>query len=133
MHRVLDLDDHSPADGRVICVDEFGPLNLLPRKGKAWRLQARPQRLRATYNRNDGVMHMLAALDLATGHISYRIRSRKRRQEFLAFLKICGHAGPARRCTSSATTSPHTTTPTSAPGAPTTKSSWCSCPPTRRG
>jgi transposase len=87
MHRVLDLYDHPPADGRVICVDEFGPLNLLPRKGKAWRPQSRPQRLRATYNRNDGVLHMLAALDLATGRISYRIRSRKRRQEFLAFLK----------------------------------------------
>jgi transposase len=87
MHRVLDLYDHPPADGRVICVDEFGPLNLLPRKGKAWRPQSRPQRLRATYNRNDGVLHMLAAPDLATGRISYRIRSRKRRQEFLAFLK----------------------------------------------
>ena len=35
MLRVLDLYDHPPADGRVICVDEFGPLNLLPRKGKA--------------------------------------------------------------------------------------------------
>jgi hypothetical protein len=35
MRRVLDLYDHPPADGRVICVDEFGPLNLQPRKGKA--------------------------------------------------------------------------------------------------
>ena len=40
MLRVLDLYDHPPADGRVICVDEFGPLNLLPRKGKAWRAAA---------------------------------------------------------------------------------------------
>jgi hypothetical protein len=37
----------------VICVDEFGPLNLLPRMGKAWRQQARPKRLRATYHRYD--------------------------------------------------------------------------------
>lgn len=29
-HRVLDLYDRPPADGRVICVDEFGPLNLQP-------------------------------------------------------------------------------------------------------
>lgn len=28
MHRVLELYDHPPADGRVICADEFGPLNL---------------------------------------------------------------------------------------------------------
>ena len=27
MTRVLDLYDHPPADGRVLCVDEFGPLN----------------------------------------------------------------------------------------------------------
>ncbi|WP_390829689.1 transposase [Lentzea alba] len=55
MQRILDLYDHPPADGRVICVDEFGPLNLLPRKGKAWRPQAKPKRLRATYHRNADV------------------------------------------------------------------------------
>ncbi|MFI6792031.1 transposase [Nonomuraea sp. NPDC050383] len=37
MQRVLELYDHPPAGGRVICVDEFGPLNLMPRKGKRWR------------------------------------------------------------------------------------------------
>lgn len=29
--RILDLYDHPPTDGRVICVDEFGPRNLQPR------------------------------------------------------------------------------------------------------
>ncbi|MEU3828959.1 IS630 family transposase [Streptomyces sp. NPDC029080] len=67
MHRVLALYDTPPAAGRVICVDEFGPLNLIPRKGRAWGPVRRPRRLRATYNRYGGVMHMLAALDLATG------------------------------------------------------------------
>ena len=70
MRRVLDLYDHPPADGRVICVDEFGPLNLQPRKGKAWRPQRRPRRQRATYTRTSGVMHILAALDLTTGGCS---------------------------------------------------------------
>ncbi|GAA0936551.1 hypothetical protein GCM10009559_29030 [Pseudonocardia zijingensis] len=69
MRRVLDLYDHPPADGRVVCVDEFGPLNLQPRKGKAWRSKRRPRRQRATYTRTSGVMHMLAALDLATGEV----------------------------------------------------------------
>ncbi|WP_425460129.1 IS630 family transposase [Kutzneria buriramensis] len=86
MHRILDLYDRPPDDGRVVCVDEFGPLNLQPRKGKAWRPSGNPQRQRATYNRYDGVMHMLAALDLATGKIFYRIRDRKRHREFLALL-----------------------------------------------
>ncbi|MEV0610938.1 hypothetical protein AB0I61_31750 [Polymorphospora rubra] len=48
MRRILDLYDHPPADGRVICVDEFGPLNLQPRPGRAWRPEGQPVRLRAT-------------------------------------------------------------------------------------
>ncbi|MET8331423.1 IS630 family transposase [Streptomyces sp. NPDC005181] len=86
MHRVLALYDTPPAGGRVICVDEFGPLNLQPRKGRSWRPVGKPRRLRATYNRYGGVMHMLAALDLATGKICYRIRKRKRWREFLGLL-----------------------------------------------
>lgn len=39
--------DAPPADGRVVCMDEFGPLNLQPRKGKAWRPLRSPRRLRA--------------------------------------------------------------------------------------
>jgi transposase len=72
----------------VLCLDEFGPLNLLPRKGKAWRPAGRPKRLRATYKRTQGVRHMLAALDLATGQMVYRIRQRKRWTEFLDLLKV---------------------------------------------
>lgn len=87
MNRILDLYDHRPVDGRVICVDEFGPLNLQPRAGRGWFRQRKPKRLRATYNRTQGVRHLLGALDLATGKIHYRIRDRKRWQEFLGLLK----------------------------------------------
>ncbi|MFE5686774.1 hypothetical protein [Streptomyces sp. NPDC056512] len=73
MHCVLALYDTPPADRRVICVDEFGPLNLMPRKGKASGAGRCPGRLRATYNRHNGVRHMLAALALATGKLHYRI------------------------------------------------------------
>ncbi|MFG1886238.1 IS630 family transposase [Micromonospora sp. NPDC049102] len=87
MRRILDLYDHPPAGGRVVCIDEFGPLNLQPRPGKAWKPQGRPVRLRATYHRDHGVRHMIASLDLTTGRIHYRIRDRKRSIEFLDFLK----------------------------------------------
>jgi transposase len=97
MRRVLDLYDHPPADGRVVCVDEFGPLNLLPRKGKAWCPQRRPRRQRATYTRTDGVMHMLAALDLTTGRLFYRIRDRKRWIEFLGLLKVLRGRWPGEK------------------------------------
>jgi transposase len=97
MRRVLDLYDHPPADGRVICADEFGPLNLQPRPGRAWRPAAHPARLRATYHRTGGVRHMLAALDLATGQMTYRIRERKRWREFLAFLKLLRARWPGQK------------------------------------
>jgi transposase len=92
MTRILDLYDQSatgkvPDGGRVVCVDEFGPLNLQPRPGRGWFPAGRPARQRATYNRTGGVRHMLAALDLASGQLFYRFRDRKRWQEFLAFLR----------------------------------------------
>jgi RHS repeat-associated protein len=75
MARILDLYDHPPvdrSDGRVICVDEFGPLNLQPRPGRGWFPTGLPAWLRATYNRTGGVRHMFAALDLASGQMFYR-------------------------------------------------------------
>lgn len=87
MNRILDLYDNPPADGRVICVDEFGPLNLLPRPGRGWFLRGQPARRRATYTRTAGVRHMFGALDLASGQMFYRFRDRKRWREFLGFLR----------------------------------------------
>ncbi|NQE72421.1 hypothetical protein NG2371_06906 [Nocardia gamkensis] len=97
MNRVLDLYDNPPADGRVICVDEFGPLNLQPRGGRGWFGVRRPARLRATYNRTQGVRHMFGALDLGTGQFNYRIRDRKRWTEFLAFLKSLRARWPGQK------------------------------------
>jgi transposase len=97
MRRVLDLYDHPPVDGRVICADEFGPLNLQPRPGRGWHSLRHPARLRATYHRTGGVRHMLAALDLASGKITYRIRDRKRWQEFLGFLKLLRQRWPGQK------------------------------------
>lgn len=91
-NRVLELYDHAaagtvPDGGRVVCVDEFGPLNLQPRPGHGWFPRGRPARRRATYTRTSGVRHMIAALDLASGQLFYRFRDRKRSQEFLEFLR----------------------------------------------
>ena len=102
MDRILDLYDRSaagtiPDGGRVICVDEFGPLNLQPRPGRAGSPRGRPARLRATYNRYGGVRHMLAALDLASGQLFYRLRDRKRSQEFLEFLRQLRRRFPTGR------------------------------------
>ncbi|MGW4489476.1 IS630 family transposase [Amycolatopsis sp. NPDC004368] len=87
MARILDLYDHPPVDGRVLCVDEFGPLNLQPRPGHGWFRRGQPARLRATYNRHAGIRQMFAALDLVSGQVFYRFRDRKRWPQFLDFCK----------------------------------------------
>jgi len=80
----------------IFCVDEFGPLNLLPRPGRQWAPVAangdagvapRRRRRRATYNRNDGVRHLLAAYDLGTDKIYGHIKTTKNRTKFLEFCR----------------------------------------------
>src|SRR4029450_2873589 len=73
-NRILEL--YAIADGTtepgegdptvVICVDEFGPLNLQPHPGRQWAVTAGGdgvprRRRRATFNRPHGVRHLLAA------------------------------------------------------------------------
>ena len=75
----------------MFCLDEFGPLNLMPHPGRHWAerggrgkdpdRQPRPRR-RATYNRNDGVRHLFAALDLAKDKLYGHIKPVKRRTDW---------------------------------------------------
>jgi transposase len=76
-----------PKNGRRICVDEFGPLNLQPHHGKCLAKNGRVQRHRATYHRFGGVQHFLAAYDLESGRLFGQFKKRKRWTEFLSFLK----------------------------------------------
>jgi transposase len=80
----------------VICMDEFGPLNLQPHPGKQWApaavgrgTQAHPRRRRrrATYKRPHGVRHLLAGYDLSTDRLYGHVKCRKGRTEFLAFCR----------------------------------------------
>lgn len=106
-NRVLELYDIAdgkaepgPGDPTVVfCMDEFGPLNLLPRPGRQWAPVAvkgggdggaggpRRRRRRATYNRNDGVRHLLAAYDLGQDKIYGHIKVTKNRTKFLEFCR----------------------------------------------
>jgi transposase len=89
MDGTSDVGDGDPEV--VICVDEFGPLNLQPHPGRQWTLTAgggpRPRRRRrATYTRPHGVRHLLAAYDLSRDRLYGHVKPRKRRGEFLVFL-----------------------------------------------
>jgi transposase len=101
-------DGRVPDGGRVICVDEFGALNLQPRPGRGWFPRGQPARRRATYTRTAGVRHMFAALDLASGQMFYRFRDCKRWTEFLGFLRQLRVRFPTGRlCIVSDNFSPH--------------------------
>ncbi len=77
-----------PLDGRVICVDEFGPLNLQPRSGTCLVGPGkRVERHRATYHRHGGVRHMFGAYDLKTDQLVGRFAPAKNWVEFLRFLR----------------------------------------------
>ena len=103
-NRVLEL--YAIADGKrvpvegdptvVICMDEFGPLNLQPHPGRQWApaaagagSQAHPRRRRrrATYKRPHGVRHLMAGYDLSTDRLYGHVVKRKGRTEFLAFAR----------------------------------------------
>ena len=103
-NRVLELYDI--ADGKakprkgdpsvVICMDEFGPLNLFPRPGRQWAPtatrgrtddQPRRRRRRATFTRKEGVRHLLAAYDLNADKLYGHVKLRKDRTTFLAFCR----------------------------------------------
>jgi transposase len=72
----------------VVCVDEFGPLNLQPQPGgKAWAPRAKPRRIRATYTRPHGVRHLLCTLDVGSDLLTGEVTQRKTRIEFLALCK----------------------------------------------
>lgn len=98
MYRIAD-GKQAPGDGDptvVMCLDEFGPLNLQPHPGHQWapaavgpgdQAQPRRRRRRATYHRPDGVRHLLAGYDLSTDRLYGHVKTRKTRVEFLAFCR----------------------------------------------
>lgn len=79
----------------MICVDEFGPVEIKPIHGHAWCRAAHPSRIRATYNRYHGVRHYISAFDLQANRLVMRCYRRKRWQEFLSFLKSTRARYPA--------------------------------------
>lgn len=85
--RLKRLYTKRPKGGRRISIDEFGPLNLMPRHGRHYAQTGHVERLRATYNRRGGVRHMFGAYDLERDTLVGTFSSKKNGVTFLAFLK----------------------------------------------
>ncbi len=88
----------------IICLDEFGPLNLQHHPGRQWAPAAtgrgqqdrpRRRRRRATYTRPHGVRHLLAGYDLSTNKLYGHVKTRKGRSQFLTFCRYLRSLHPA--------------------------------------
>lgn len=69
----------------MICLDEFGPLEIRPQLGENWVVK--PDLVPATYTRDKGVRHLIAFLDLTSNKLYGHIKKRKRWNELLHVLK----------------------------------------------
>lgn len=85
--RLKRLYANRPKGGRRLCVDEFGPLNLLPRHGKHYGRTGHVDRHRATYSRKGGVRNMFGVYDLERDTLTGTFTEKKNWQTFLSFLK----------------------------------------------
>src|SRR6188472_2022198 len=87
--RIVELYAQAEAgEAVVICLDEFGPLNLQPQPGgRGWAPRAKPKRIRATYKRPHGVRHLLSAYDVGADRLYGHIQKRKSRVELLEFCR----------------------------------------------
>jgi len=86
--RVLALYCAEPEDGPVVCFDEMGPIQLIPHQGAGWAERKRPERLRATYNRRDGVRSFFGAYDVHADWLFGRLRPHNSVRDVLGFLKV---------------------------------------------
>jgi hypothetical protein len=85
--RIMALYRTCPADGVVVCFDEFGPISLQPYPGHCYAQCKRPWRRRATYVRRGGVAYFLGAYDVHADVLFGGYRLAKTTTEVLAFYK----------------------------------------------
>lgn len=83
--RVLSLYRAKPEDGVVVCFDEMGPIQLIPHQGSGWAAAKRPERLRATYSKKNGVRYLFGAYDVHADRLHGRLRTHKNAGEVLGF------------------------------------------------
>ena len=65
----------------------MGPIGLIPHHGAGWAPQRRPERLRATYSKPNGVRYLFGAYDVHADRLHGRLRAHKNAAEVLAFYK----------------------------------------------
>src|SRR3954463_6628603 len=130
--RVLGLYRAKPDDGVVVCCDEMGPIGLIPHHGSGWAAEQRPERIRATYSKPNGVRYLFGAYDVHADRLHGRLRAHKNAGEVLAFYRQIRMRYDAKlRIYLIAATSPATRPRRSTSGRPRRTPNWSSPQPTR--
>jgi transposase len=79
---------------RTFAFDQFGPLAIRPHHGATWAEQGRPERLRATYHRTQGIRYFHGCSSLAEDQRWGVMRRRKGGDHSLAALRSIRAARP---------------------------------------
>jgi len=82
---IIRLYRDPPADGPVVCFDELGPLQTIPRGGKSWSCLA--ARRSSRYSRKNGTLQFFAAFCPHTGLAAGRGAARKTGEDCRNFLQ----------------------------------------------
>jgi transposase len=85
--RIRRLKHQRPPGGVRLSIDEFGPLNLLPRHGMHYARIGHVDRHRATYSRHGGVQYFFGCLDIESHKLFGQFHTQKNHLTFLSFLK----------------------------------------------
>ena len=75
-------DDEDGRDVAIVSFDELGPIEVRPERGSNWAREKHPDRVSATYNREKGVRHLLAAYDLVRDRMYAHVKMHKTNVEF---------------------------------------------------
>ena len=74
-------------DGVVVPFDEHGPVQPIPKRGRAWAENERPKRIPANYRKPHGVRFFLGAYDVGKDQLTGRWTKNKSAANVLAFFK----------------------------------------------
>ncbi len=72
--------------------DEMGLIQLIRHHGSGWAPVERPERLRATYAKRNGVRYLFGAFDVHADRLHGRLRAHKNAVEVLGFAARSGCA-----------------------------------------
>lgn len=88
---MISLYESSPKDGKVICFDECGPLEIKPIGGECWAPENKPQRFPATYRRLQGTQQFISFYEVTDDCLMGEVRERKTHIDILeCFRKLRG-------------------------------------------